>query len=523
MFETTLAWLKNRENRYTALAVFFFAGLLFSKALLSITVGVFAANWLFDLGLKNKIKKNLNNYSLFAILSIYGILLIGVIYSENLSEAVKDLRIKLPLLVFPLIFATEPPFSHKNFKIVIHAFLFFLICSALISIGVYFVSDTPEIRSISLFINHIRLGLLSTTGSFFMLFLFIKAKKKTNFYAILMVSGALFLAFFTLIILGSFNGLIYFILMFFFWALVLVFTYAKKIIAILTVPLILLIISVPVFYAFRVHQSYFPENQIPENIPNYTAKGNTYEHSPDQAFFENGHPVFMNICESELEEEWRKRSNISINDSVSGIFPIRDILKRYLTSKNLPKDAYGISMLSNDDIRNIENGITNYKLAGKFPLEYRLYEMFQSYYFYKHYKDPNSNSLFMRLEYYKAAWGIILQNPLFGVGTGDVYGSFMLQYEEMDSPLDVKWRRKTHNQYFTMTIATGIVGLFIFLFALIYPPIKQRKFKSYLFLTAYFVLLLSMISEDTIETQVGASIFSFFYAFFLFSEPSEKT
>ena len=86
--------------------------------------------------------------------------------------------------------------------------------------------------------------------------------------------------------------------------------------------------------------------------------------------------------------------------------------------------------------------------------------------------------------------------------------------------LEHKSRYISHNQYVTVLTGTGITGFLIFLFALVYPVIKNRGYRSYLFMTFFITALLSMFNEDTLETNTGICFFAFFYSLFLFSEES---
>jgi len=370
--------------------------------------------------------------------------------------------------------------------------------------------------------SHIRLGLLTIIASFYMFYLFISSENRIP-YRLLMLAGALFHAFFTVFILGSFNGVMIFGFLLLFWLIVIIFRFGKPLI---TAGLIILITGILVgssIFVIKIHNTYFPASKkIPAELPEKTLQGNFYIHEHQNPVYENGIPLYGFYCRKELRDQWNKRSHMQIGESPDSICAVHDVLIRYLTSKDLPKDSLGISKLSETDIRNIEKGMTNYRLAGKSPLEYRLYELFNGYYTYRYFKKEYNNSLFLRVEYVQTALGIIRNHPVFGVGTGDVNVAFDNQYETMNSTLKPEWRRRAHNQYLSITVAFGIIGLVIFIFALIWPAVKLKKFSSFYFATAWLVLILSMFSEDTIETQVGVTIFSFFYSFLLFSEDTKE-
>jgi len=132
--------------------------------------------------------------------------------------------------------------------------------------------------------------------------------------------------------------------------------------------------------------------------------------------------------------------------------------------------------------------------------------------------SPLKHSVSQRFEFLKVAKNIISENFWFGVGTGDVGDAFIEEYNKDKSKLNAKHRLRAHNQYITFFITFGFVGFVWFLIAYIYPAIILNKFKSYLFLITFITISLSMLNEDTTETQMGATIFAFFLSFFLFSE-----
>jgi hypothetical protein len=512
--------IKNKANRYIFFLFVFFCGLMFSKAILSLSVAALAANWLFDPEIVRKVRSIPKNKPLLAVLSIYIIHVAGLIYTTDFQYALSDLRIKLPLLVLPVVFATEQNILRPFFKQISYSFLTFVTISAFISFFLYLGNDLISVRSVSPFMSHIRFGLLTTIASFFLFYLFLSSENKKSALSLLYIAGALFHAFFTVFILGSVNGIFIFGTLFLFWAIVYIFKSSSKTLSVLLISGLVLVVAVFGLYVVRIHNTYFPQQKkMPGELPEFTQQGNPYLHEHENPVYENGIPLYGFYCLIELREQWNKRSNIKIGESQDSIYSIHDVLIRYLTSKGLPKDSLGISNLSDTDIKNIEKGITNYRLVGKSPLEYRLYELFYGYYSYKYFKKEYNNSLFLRVEYTKTALEIIKMNPIFGVGTGDVNIAFAKQYEQSNSILKPEWRRRAHNQYLSITVAFGVIGLAIFIFALIYPAIRLRKFGSFYFLTVWLVLILSMLSEDTIETQIGASIFSFFYSFFLFVEP----
>jgi O-antigen ligase len=180
------------------------------------------------------------------------------------------------------------------------------------------------------------------------------------------------------------------------------------------------------------------------------------------------------------------------------------------------KDADAVKALSDAEIHAVENGITNVDYPQKNSLKTRIYEILWEYDNYRNGGDPNGHSVVQRLEYWKTSLNLIKQHPLIGVGTGDINAAFEKEYAIEHSRLDKEHRLKAHNQYLSITVTFGIIGLLIFLFALIYPLLINRNYADFYYVVFWIFIMLSMFSEDTLETQAGLTFFIFFNTVFLF-------
>ena len=92
----------------------------------------------------------------------------------------------------------------------------------------------------------------------------------------------------------------------------------------------------------------------------------------------------------------------------------------------------------------------------------------------------------------------------------------------MHSLLDERWRLRSHNQYLSIAVAFGITGLLWFIFTLIYPLIRQARSGDYLYVFFIIISILSMVTEDTLETQAGVTFFALFTCIFLFVDPKNS-
>ena len=140
-------------------------------------------------------------------------------------------------------------------------------------------------------------------------------------------------------------------------------------------------------------------------------------------------------------------------------------------------------------------------------------------------ENPSGHSTTQRIEFWKASVMIIKENFFFGVGTGDVKNVFSEQYEKINSPLTKYFRLRSHNQFLAIGTAFGFFGIIWFLLALFYPLLKKKNRIDYFYVTFFIIAILSMITEDTLETQAGVTFFAFFNCLFLFArkENTNKT
>ena len=195
---------------------------------------------------------------------------------------------------------------------------------------------------------------------------------------------------------------------------------------------------------------------------------------------------------------------------------IFETLIRFLSSKNVKKDALGLSELNQDEIICIENGVTSVLRNGVMDRLYGLkYQLINK-------SNPNNHSLLQRLEYWKTGVEIAKQNVMIGVGTGDVQDEFNSQYEINKSVLNPDKRRRAHNYYLTVQITFGIVGLLYFVVLLLYFVrfnYLQNQMVGVIFI---LIIIISFFLEDTIETQTGVTFFGLFYGLFSFKHSSKN-
>lgn len=498
----------------------------------SMPISIFSTNffyfalilyWLSLPDLIGRLKSILTNKSLLLFISSYFILVLGLFYTKDFNYAFHDLKIKLPILILPIVLATGNKLYYKQIRFILYFFIGGVLLASLIAGSVYLGFGSTEVverNDISVFISHIRFALLVDLALFFS-FYFIYKEKNIFIKAPLILIAIWFGIF--LFILQALTGIIVLVVVFF----ILGFKYsfhiknfmAKIFSVVFFITLFLLMSS---YISKSVAKFNYKEKIDLENIDKFTQLGNEYNHNFDNQYTENGHYVWLYYCEKELEEEWNKNSKIDYRGRDKKSQRIKFTLIRYLTSKDLRKDANGVQHLSKQDVVNIENGLTNYIFAKKLSVLPRIYEIVWEVNHYNNGGNPSGHSIAQRLEYLKAAKLITKDHVLFGVGIGDVKTEFANIYKEMGSKLANKWRLRTHNQYMTFVVSSGIIGLILILFFWFAPILMKKKTKDYLFLVFILIALLSMINEDTLETSTGVSFFAFFYALLLFGKLNKE-
>jgi hypothetical protein len=133
--------------------------------------------------------------------------------------------------------------------------------------------------------------------------------------------------------------------------------------------------------------------------------------------------------------------------------------------------------------------------------------------------DPSGYSLAMRLEFWKAGSTIAREHWIAGVGTGDTQKAFNAQYDRMGSALSPRWRLRAHNEYLTLWISFGAFGFIWCMIAWIWPALRTGAFRRPLFVAWAIAFAISCLTDDTPETQAGATFFAFFYCLFVFGLP----
>jgi O-antigen ligase/polysaccharide polymerase Wzy-like membrane protein len=494
--------------------IFLVVSLPLSKFTLSVSQFVLVGNWIVEGKFKEKFLAIKHNVPLLIFELFFLFHVLGLFYTSNFTYAFLSLKLKLPLLLIPIIISSTSKLTRYEFKLVIRFFIAAVFASALIgTLGYYNILklNVNSNRDISIFIPHISLAILVNLALFFSLFQIRKEK-------ILFLLGQLFIVvclFIFVFILKSITGIITLFLMIYF----LLFKYLVNIKK-GKVPLLIIIVTIPIFtliYSATIVEKYF--NSDPPNIEKLekrTVNNHSYYHNINSKLQENGNYVYIYVCEKELRQEWNKRSNINYDSLDLAGNPIKHTLIRFLASKNQKKDSIGINNLAPEEIDLIEKGYSNYLYAEKFGVKSKIADVSWQISLYKESGDFKWNSVIQRFIAYKIGINAFKENWLFGYGTGDIEDAFIKIYQESFGEYKKHAFSIGVNQLLSFLVSFGVFGTFILLITIFYPPYILKKYHDYYFYIFIIIAIIAMFSEEMLKFQSGSTIFAFFYSLLLF-------
>ncbi len=511
-----MTMLKASKNLYIFGLCLFAASLPLSKTFLTLSQIILGLAWLLHTNYKEKKELLIQNRILWWFPALLLLHFAFLYNTENFTYAWRDIVIKAPLFVVPCILASMPKPTRKELCWVIGTFIAAVLSVAIIGISMYllgewnYIQKIDNYRNLSPFVSHIRFSLMAVFVITLLVFGY--KEKFVSFWL------ALTIAFFLvvhLIIMEAITGIgIILIIGLPLFMKLMGWRYKKDAAKIVYISSVLATVG-GFFIMYEAKDIFIAKDDRMASLQK-TALGNEYFNDEMSTAKENGYYINRYICYQELHEEWNKRSAkkfTSANTKEEQY--LEGVLIRYLTSLGYKKDAAGVKKLSTEDIAFIEDGEANARNAQMNPVRKRIRELLWETDAYIANPSPGGNSLTQRFVFWKTGLDIVETYPLTGVGTGDVQDAFNKQYDINSSPLDKEHRLHTHNQYITFWVSFGVFGLLFFLTMIahfyIFGNQLEFRFVSQMFA---IIMILSMISEDTLETQAGVSLFVFFFSLF---------
>lgn len=453
----------------------FIIGVVCSKFLMSMGLLLGVLNLALEGNFNSYYQRLRENPLILFILAFYGLHLFGLLWTTNLDYGLDDIRKKTSLLLIPIIVAAHPIPSPKRWTKLIHFFIFTLVITASINLIAYhFFAEKLnliDIRDMSLFGSHIRYGILMGIGLAFCLERLYQGAKYRN--------GFIFIALFFLM-----------------------YTFYSQVLSgIISVAIVLIALLTFLLFLKRLYWVL---------ILSYAAVIGSVIGLFYYLSFPVNYPVPCIELYDEMETAWNKRSSLNYDSLDQRKQPVWSTLARYLSSKALCAQESGVNQLSAEDIHFIERGYADvHETHG--GIQARLLDI---RYQLHHASNPSGHSILERIEYWKNAWSIIENHWILGVGTGDVDDAMQEMYNKRQSPLTPERRLRAHNSYLTYYLTFGIFGFLFFLYFQLKFIIQQFKWQQWVGFLFGCIALVTFLFEDTLESQMGITMFAFFYAVF---------
>jgi len=458
----------------------------------------------------------------FVLPLVYLIHILSVFFSHNVGMGLKDLKIKQVLLIYPLALGLAPLLKPKQFRQILFVFYLSLLLGTFISysklFGIFGFKMVSVRQEMAFAISHITYSILFCVAVTSLIWQIFFSKYELNRLG--KVINWFFLLWFLMFIfvLQTFTSLFMLLGLFMFWSTVAIFRSKDILAKAVWLITIILVAYLSVNYVVHCYARFHTKDLVDRTvIAKKTAKGHLYYHDFDNPMIENGHYVGLYYCKEELDEAWKARSKVSF-DSLNAKHQILGFtLVHYLTSLDLPKDAYGVSKLTDEDIKMIENGYANHIYKQKWSIYPRVYEIIKEFYLYQLGYPAEGHSVIQRVKVVKIAWQMFVHDYFWaGTSNGDLVDVYDRYYDQHEPNLPVQYRIRAHNQYLTYLLTYGIVLGSCVLVGFVVPLFSRKSRQNLLWLSVLVIVLLSFVDEDMLETQAGTAIVGLFYPLFLF-------
>lgn len=529
--------LQIHHSIYVLLTAALCVAMPLSNYMMSMMLIFLMANWLIEWDFKAKWQRLKENRSALLALLFMMVFCLGFVRADDFAVALDYWATKLPLFMAPVMVASSQRLNHKELSFILFCYVLSVLFATVYSTVYYVNHEVQDIREISVFISHIRFSLCIDVAIVLLLYYAFKEKdrslptsvksssnelrdfrllpKRKNFnrsvlgVVLALVSTVWLLIY--LFIAQTLTGIVLLLLVAVVYLLYVLFCHWKeKTYRWAAAGMFYLLAVFMVFVGSATWRYFHVDKSRYLTIDTVTANGNPYENNMN-SMVENGSPIGMYVCEEEMERAWASRSDKDLSNAVD-----KATLVRYLNSCHLRKDSAGVMALSDRDVRNIEQGIANVDYTSGFGIKRALYPIFFSIELYRCSGDVQNSTLLQRVEYMRAAWHLVQKNWGLGVGLGNHKTAVSEQLKQEGSCMCWKERIGCHNQWLTFWLMGGVAVPLTFLVLLIYPFIEQKKKITFVYVAFFIILVGSMFTEDTLETQAGLTLFAIMNSILLY-------
>ena len=462
-------------------------------------------NWLFEGRWREKWQMAHQSRLLQAFVALYLLYLVGMLWTDNVAHGWTILQVKLPLLVVPLVVLTSRPLVGRARRLVLAGYAAtVLVVSVIATVRLVTIPDLPY-RDAVPYISHIRFALNCCMVVYLLLLgnpgRLIRLRLLGKVVCVLLVLWLLvFLA-----LIHSYTAFAILAVV----SLVLLLTRYRR------WPLItlwLLLAGVTAFLVGREAKAYYRlVPQATEPLSAYTAGGRPYDHYRD-GIVENGNYINNYLCPDEMRAEWQRRSAVPYDSVGDDGYSLQPTLVRYLNALGLTKDSVGVHSLTDAQVADIERGVANPVYLSHNPLRKMVYVMLFEREYYVHTHAVRGFTMLQRFELWRATFQVIADHRWIGAGTGDVDAELHTRLRAMQSSL-ADTQKRSHNQYLSLLAAFGVLGFSFLLFMFLRPLSASRTPLSAFLLAWLLTVLISFLTEDTLDTLAGILFCTYFLAF----------
>jgi len=135
----------------------------------------------------------------------------------------------------------------------------------------------------------------------------------------------------------------------------------------------------------------------------------------------------------------------------------------------------------------------------------------------KNLSSASTESTQVRYYVWKSTLKVIEENPIIGVGTGDVIDVLMQQYAIDGAEGAIKDKLNAHDEYFQCTVALGAIGLLALLATLLLPLYKSIKEHRFVYMMFLLILMVNFLTESMFQTQGGTMFYGIFNSLLMFN------
>jgi len=145
---------------YFITALLFFVGLVFSNLFISISLFIFVGLLILEGNYKIKYFALKQNKPALIFISFFLLFALGLLWTSNYNDGIHDLRIKLPLLLLPIILVCTESLSKNDLYIILGLFSIVIFAKTIESTWIIFDNNIENsVKKISHNISHISYSL----------------------------------------------------------------------------------------------------------------------------------------------------------------------------------------------------------------------------------------------------------------------------------------------------------------------------------------------------------------------------